>query len=125
MKKRPKSCIQNLWLQDFPGGSVDKNLPANVGDMTLIPGPGRFHMPRRTKPYVPQPLGPTHPRALQATTTEPNLNNKRNHHNEKPAHGSKRAAFACPRKPVHSSKDRVQPKVKMNEGLEVISIKSL
>ena len=88
MKKRPKLCIQNLWLQDFPGGSVDKNLPANVGDMSLIPSPGRFHMPWRTKPYVPQPLGPTHPRALQVTTTESNLN-KRNHHNEKPAHGSR------------------------------------
>ena len=27
-------------LQDFPGGSVDKNLPANAGDAGLIPGPG-------------------------------------------------------------------------------------
>ena len=25
----------------LPGGSVVKNLPANVGDMGLIPGPGR------------------------------------------------------------------------------------
>ena len=30
---------------DFPGGVVDKNLPVNAGDMDLIPGPGRFHMP--------------------------------------------------------------------------------
>ena len=30
---------------DFPGGVVDKNLPVNPGDMDLIPGPGRFHMP--------------------------------------------------------------------------------
>ena len=29
---------------DFPSGAVDKNLPANAGDMGLIPGPGRFHM---------------------------------------------------------------------------------
>ena len=27
---------------DFPGGSVDKNLPANERDMGLIPGAGRF-----------------------------------------------------------------------------------
>ena len=27
------------------GGKVDKNLPANSGDMSSIPGPGRFHMP--------------------------------------------------------------------------------
>ena len=30
---------------DFPGGTVDKSLPANAGDMGLIPGPGRFHIP--------------------------------------------------------------------------------
>ena len=29
----------------FPGGSVIKNLPANVGDTGLIPGLGRSHMP--------------------------------------------------------------------------------
>ena len=34
------------WAGDFPGGPVVKNPPANasVGDMCLIPGPGRFHM---------------------------------------------------------------------------------
>ena len=31
---------------DFPGGTVVKNPPANVGDAGLIPGPGRSHMPR-------------------------------------------------------------------------------
>ena len=31
--------------QDFPSSSVDKSLPANAGDMSLIPGPKRFHMP--------------------------------------------------------------------------------
>ena len=36
--------------RDFPGGAVVKNLPANAGDMGLIPGLGRFHMPRTTKP---------------------------------------------------------------------------
>ena len=28
----------------FPGGTVDKNLPANAGDMGSVPGPGRSHM---------------------------------------------------------------------------------
>ena len=28
----------------FPGGPVVKNLPASTGDMSSIPGPGRFHM---------------------------------------------------------------------------------
>ena len=32
--------------QDFPGGTVVKNLPANAGDMGSSPGPGRSHMPR-------------------------------------------------------------------------------
>ena len=27
--------------QDFPGVAVGKNLPAGIGDMGLIPGPGR------------------------------------------------------------------------------------
>ena len=31
--------------QDFPGGTVDKNPPANAGDTGSIPGPERFHMP--------------------------------------------------------------------------------
>ena len=30
----------------FPGGSVVKNLPANAGDMALIPGPARSHIPQ-------------------------------------------------------------------------------
>ena len=32
--------------KDFPCGAVDRNPPANAGDTGLIPGPGRFHMPR-------------------------------------------------------------------------------
>ena len=30
------------YAMGFPGGSVVKNLPANVGDEGLIPGLGRF-----------------------------------------------------------------------------------
>ena len=33
-------------LSGFPGGAVVKNLPANVGNMGLSPGPGRSYMPR-------------------------------------------------------------------------------
>ena len=29
--------------EDFPGGTVDKNLPAIAGKTGSIPGPGRFH----------------------------------------------------------------------------------
>ena len=31
---------------NFPGGTVDKNLPVNVGDTGSIPDLERSHMPR-------------------------------------------------------------------------------
>ena len=31
-------------IRDFPGGAVVKNPPANAGDMSSSPGPGRSHM---------------------------------------------------------------------------------
>ena len=33
-------------MEGFPGGTVDKNLPANAGDTGSSPGPGRSHMLR-------------------------------------------------------------------------------
>ena len=50
--KKPTQHCKAIILQlkikkkDFPGGTVDKNPPGNEGDTGLIPGPGRFHMPR-------------------------------------------------------------------------------
>ena len=32
--------------EDFSGGAVVKNPPANAGDTGSSPGPGRSHMPR-------------------------------------------------------------------------------
>ena len=32
--------------EDFPGGAVDNNTPANAEDTGSIPGLGRSHMPR-------------------------------------------------------------------------------
>ena len=32
------------YIQDFPAGTVDKNLPTKAGDMGWIPGQGRYHM---------------------------------------------------------------------------------
>ena len=43
-----KSAILHLLKdssQDLFGSTVDKNPPANAGDMGLIPGLGRFHKP--------------------------------------------------------------------------------
>ena len=33
-----------LMVEDFPGGPVVRNPPANARDMGSIPGPGRSHM---------------------------------------------------------------------------------
>ena len=33
-----------IAFQDFPGGAVVKNLPANAEDAGSISGPGRSHM---------------------------------------------------------------------------------
>ena len=41
------SVSSALKEQDFPGGPVVKNLPANAGDRGSTPGRRRFHMPRR------------------------------------------------------------------------------
>ena len=37
-------------MLDFPGDPVAKNPPANAGDKSSIPGPGRVHMPKASKP---------------------------------------------------------------------------
>ena len=64
-------------LQDFPGGLVVKNPPANVGDLGLIPGLGRFHMWGATKPECHS--------YWKWHTLDPVLH-KRSHQNEKPTH---------------------------------------
>ena len=38
----------------FPGGMVNKNLPAKTGDIGLIPDPGRSHMPWNNQAGEPQ-----------------------------------------------------------------------
>ena len=64
---------------DFPGGTENKNPPANAGDMGLIPGLGKSHMLW----------------SLLAATTEacvplePIICNKRSHGNEKPTRCNK------------------------------------
>ena len=55
-------CTLKCTQEDFPGGSVVKNLPASAGDMGLIPRQGRLHMPRGNQVSVPQLLKPALPR---------------------------------------------------------------
>ena len=50
---------QEPSADNFPGGPVVKNLPANAGDTGSIPGPGRSHMPRGNSVREPQLLSPS------------------------------------------------------------------
>ena len=43
---KSKKIMQIKKTEDFPGGTVVKNPPADAGDMGSIPGPGGSHMPR-------------------------------------------------------------------------------
>ena len=43
--RRHSAAHRNRKAWDFPGGTVVKNLPANVGDTGSSPGLGRSHMP--------------------------------------------------------------------------------
>ena len=36
----------NVYMWDFLGGAVVKNLPAKAGDMGSVPGLGRSYMPQ-------------------------------------------------------------------------------
>ena len=46
MHKCAQHTLIKIYLGDFPGGTMDKNLPADAGDMSSIQGPGRFHEPQ-------------------------------------------------------------------------------
>ena len=39
-------------ISGLPGGAMDRNLPANIGGMGSIPGPGRIHMLWRQAPHL-------------------------------------------------------------------------
>ena len=68
--------IPLLWMnkgymnKDFPGGPVVKDPLANVRDTGLIPGPGRFNMPRNNQACSPQLLSPCS-RALKPQWLKP------------------------------------------------------
>ena len=100
---------------------MDKNLPANAGDMGSSPGPGRSHMPRSNEACEPQLLslcsraGVPQPLNLHATTAEPAhlkpmLCNKRSHHKEKPArHNKEQPPLTMTRESPCGNKDPMQP----------------
>ena len=74
-----------MAVNDFPGGTVDRNLPANAGDTGSVPGLGRLHMQRATKP-VRHNSWACMLQLLKPSCLEPALHSKRSHRGEKPAH---------------------------------------
>ena len=63
-----------MKCQDFSGGPVVENPPANAGDMGSIPGPGRSHMPWGNWAHGPQ-LSP-HSRARAEQEEKPHRNQR-------------------------------------------------
>ena len=53
---RPPVYIFKVKYWDLPGGTVDKNPPADSGDTDSIPGPTRFHKPWGNWACTPQLL---------------------------------------------------------------------
>ena len=48
IKQYSTDIKKKIDTQDFPGGSMVKNLPANAGDLGLIPGLGRYNLPQHS-----------------------------------------------------------------------------
>ena len=70
--------LKNTDAEDFPGGPVVKNPPANEGVVGSIPSPGRVHMPSAIKPTC-HNYGSPH-------DLQPTLRKKRSHCKDKPVH---------------------------------------
>lgn len=101
------TALSKTGGEDFLGGPVVKNQPADVGGMGSIPGLGRFYASEGNKARVPQ--------LRSRLLLEPLLSNQRSHCClEKPDPGSWRAAPARQdgRKPGHSNKGTAQPEIK-------------
>ena len=97
---------------DFSGGTVDKSLPANAGDLGSIPGLGRFHMHGADTPTLHNSwacileLQSCNSWALvlqllKSTHLKPVPHDKRSHQNEKLQ--QRVAPFASARKPMPST----------------------
>ena len=86
--KQPKCLQTDKWLKKMWCGTSAvvlwlKNQSANAGDTGSIPGLGRPHMPRTSKPMGYNYWTHT-PQLLKLTCLQPLLHNQRSHHNEKP-----------------------------------------
>ena len=100
---------QNINIRNFPGGAVDKNPSAHVGDTGSIPSPGRCHVLLSSEARAPQLLSPRsrarEPQLWRPMCLQPVSGHKRGHHDEEPVHCSQST-------PTQSSKDPAQPEQK-------------
>ena len=93
MRKILAEWIKRKHDLNFPGGTMDKNPPANAGDTGSIPGPRKIlyaveqlnPCTTTTEPEIQSPGAST----TEAPRLEPGTHNKRRHHNEKPLHHNK------------------------------------
>ena len=77
-----------LTSQGFPGGLVVKSLPADRGDMSLIPDLRGTHMPRSNQASAPQLSSlcsrAQKPQLLKPACPRPCVLQQEKHHNVKP-----------------------------------------
>ena len=80
---------------DFPCGTMDKNPPANAGDMDLIPDPGRPHVRRSNSAQAPQLLGLS---CRSSEAHEPRAQQQGSSHRETPVQLERRPRCLQPEK---------------------------
>ena len=87
---------------DFPGGTVDKTLPANAGDTGSSPSPGRFHVPQMLKPLRPRAGAPQEERPLQGEAYTPQLERSPHSPQRERARKQQRTPRTAKNKQTHS-----------------------
>ena len=104
-----RECVQKNIKWDVPSGAVGKNPPANAGNMGLIPGLGRVHMPWSNEAPVSQLLKPS--------CLEPVLRNKRT------PQTTTKSSSRSPQleKALASNEDLVQPKIILKKKVNIAS----
>ena len=97
-QKKLKRKKEKKHTEDFPGGPVAENLPADTGDEGVLSGWGGLHKPQNHHARAPQPPSPSsraaelHPLSVHATTSEartPVTRSAASHRNEKPVHATR------------------------------------
>ena len=100
-KKKKKAKYKE---RDFPGGAVDKNLPANGEDMGSISEDPTYH--RGTKPSH-RATKPVYYNNWRLHALKPVLYHKRSHCNEKPVHiNEEQPSLTAMRKSLCKAKQR-------------------